>query len=110
MDNFVLFELVPPNVSISAILPELVVALAGIVAMVYDSFVPKQRSATGAISLIGLAISAILLGTMWSTAQPVGAFNGMIAHDNLRLAFSFVFLFVSAMTVLVSTVWVDNEN
>ena len=34
----------------------------------------------------------------------------MIAHDNLRLSFSFVFLFVSAMTILVSTVWVEREN
>ena len=110
MSAFFLAELVNPNVSISAIMPELVVALAGIVAMVYDSFVPKQRTVTAAISLIGLAVSAILLGTMWSTAQPAGAFNGMIAHDNLRLGFSFVFLFVTAMTILVSTVWVDNEN
>jgi len=103
-------ELVPPNVSILAILPELVVALAGIVAMVYDSFVPNQRRVTGVVSLVGLAISAVLLGMMWSTAQPAGAFNGMIAHDNLRMAFSFVFLFVTAMTILTSTVWVDNEN
>ena len=34
----------------------------------------------------------------------------MIAHDNLRLGFSFVFLFVSAMTILISTVWVEREN
>ena len=34
----------------------------------------------------------------------------MIAHDNLRLSFSFVFLFVTAMTILVSTVWVEREN
>lgn len=103
-------ELINPNVSISAIMPELVVALAGIVAMVYDSFVPNQRRVTGVVSLVGLAISAVLLGVMWSTAQPAGAFNGMIAHDNLRMAFSFVFLFVTAMTILTSTVWVDNEN
>ena len=34
----------------------------------------------------------------------------MIAHDNLRLSFSFVFLLVTAMTILVSTVWVEREN
>ncbi len=105
-----LAELVNPNVSISSIGPELVVALAGIVAMVYDSFFPKQRRVTGIVSLIGLAISAVLLGIMWSQIQPVSTFNGMIVHDNLRMAFSFVFLFVTAMTILISTVWVDNEN
>src|SRR6185436_20057532 len=51
-----------------------------------------------------------LLVMMWGNVQPVGAWNGMIAHDNLRLGFSFVFLLVTAMTILVSSVWVENEN
>lgn len=105
-----LTELVNPNVSISSIGPEIVVALAGIVAMVYDSFFPKQRRVTGIVSLLGLALSAVLLGLMWTSVQPTSTFNGMIVHDNLRMAFSFVFLFVTAMTILISTVWVDNEN
>ena len=103
-------ELVTPNVNISIILPELVVALAGIVAMVYDSFFPKDRTTTGVISLVGLVVSGVLLAMMWTTPQPAGAWNGMIAHDNLRLGFSFVFLLVSALTVLVSTVWVERED
>ena len=93
----------------SLILPELIVAVTGIVVMLYDSFVPKQRMVSGALSLIGLAAAAIVLGSMWGTAAPTG-WNGMIAHDNLRLGFSFVFLFVSAMTILVSTVWTDRED
>ncbi|NOT46909.1 MAG: NADH-quinone oxidoreductase subunit N [Acidobacteria bacterium] len=103
-------ELVNPNVNISSIAPELMVAIAGIAAMVYDSFFPNQRRVTGVISLMGLAFSAILLGMMWTDGHHASAFNGMIAHDNLRMAFSFVFLFVTAMTILISTVWVDNEN
>lgn len=103
-------ELVTPNVNMPIILPELVVALAGIVAMVYDSFFPKDRTTTGIISLVGLAASAILLGMMWGEPQSAGSWSGMIAHDNLRLGFSFVFLLVSAMTVLVSTVWVEEES
>jgi len=103
-------ELVTPNVNISIILPELIVALAGIVAMVYDSFFPKDRTTTGVISLVGLAASGVLLAMMWTTPQPAGTWNGMIAHDNLRLGFSFVFLLVSALTVLVSTVWVERED
>jgi NADH-quinone oxidoreductase subunit N len=92
------------------ILPELIVALAGIVVMLYDSFFPKQRAVTGIVSLIGLAISGVVLAIMWTDAMPAGAWNGMIAHDNLRLGFSFVFLLVSALTVLISTVWVEREN
>lgn len=110
MNTLFLAELVTPNVNITIILPEMIVAFAGIVVMVYDSFFPKDRITTGVISLVGLAASAVLLAMLWTTPQPAGSWNGMIAHDNLRLGFSFVFLLVSAMTVLISTVWVEREN
>ena len=108
--SFFLTDLTPPNANVAIILPELIVVFAGVVVMVYDSFFPMQRSVTGAISLIGLAVSSVVLATMWGGDVPATAWNGMIAHDNLRLSFSFVFLFVSAMTVLISTVWVEREN
>lgn len=105
-------DLINPNTNLWLILPELVVAVAGVIVMLYDSFFPRQRGITGTISLAGLAVAAVLLGMMWdgNAASPAGAWNGMIAHDNLRLSFSFVFLFVTAITILVSTVWVEREN
>nr|MBA2735600.1 NADH-quinone oxidoreductase subunit N [Pyrinomonadaceae bacterium] len=36
--------------------------------------------------------------------------NGMVANDGLRLSFTIVFLFVSAITILISTVWTDRED
>src|SRR6187455_2061381 len=110
MNTFFLADLITPNANLGIILPEMIVAFAGIVVMLYDSFFPKQRAVSGAISLIGLAAAGVVLGTMWGGDSPASGWNGMIAHDNLRLAFSFVFLFVSAMTVLISTVWVEREN
>lgn len=110
MSTFFLADLLTPDANVAIILPELIVALAGVVVMLYDSFFPKQRAVTGAISLIGLAASAVLLAMMWSGSGPATAWNGMIAHDNLRLGFSFVFLFTTAMTVLISTIWVEREN
>jgi len=107
----IMLALTDPNVDISVILPEMVVAVAGIVVMVYDSFFPKQRFVSGAVSLICLVIAGILLTIMWTGAYHVSSsWNGMIVHDSLRLSFSFVFLFVTAMTILVSTVWVEREN
>lgn len=108
--SFFLTDLIPPSVNVSIILPELIVAFAGVVVMLYDSFFPKQRTVSGVIAVAGLVISGIVLGTMWGGDRGATAWNGMIAHDNLRLSFSFVFLFVSAMTVLISTVWVRREN
>ncbi len=110
MNTFFLADLVPAGVNIPIILPELIVALAGVIVMVYDSFFPKQKVATGAISLLGLVGSGIVLAAMWGTGGPDSGWNGMIAHDNLRVGFSFVFLFVSAITILISTVWIDRER
>jgi len=103
--------LTEPNAYVPIILPELVVAVAGVVVMIYDSFFPKQRSVTAAISLIGLAIAAVLLAVMW-TGRDITAtgWNGMVVTDSLRLSFSFVFLLVSALTILISTIWINREN
>lgn len=109
---FLQSELVNPNSNISIILPEVIVAVAGIIVMLYDTFFPKQRTVTGIISIAGLALAGIVLYTMWGNdyAAPTNAWNGMIANDNLRLGFSFVFLLVSALTVLISTVWTERED
>src|SRR5262245_52218574 len=105
-------ELVDQNVHIWAVMPETIVAVTGIVVMLYDCFFPKQKNATGAISLVGLGVSAVFLALLWSDSSsvPTTSWNGMIAHDNLRLSFSFVFLIVTAVTILVSTVWVQRED
>lgn len=111
MNTLLLLDLVNPNTNVSIILPELIVALVGVIVMVYDSFFPKQRNVTGIVSLIGLAVAAVFLALMWTGGNnSAGAWNGMIAHDNLRMGFSFVFLLVSALTILISTVWVENEE
>ena len=110
MNTVFLAELVNPNTNILAIAPELILAIAGTLVMLYDSFVPKQRYVTGAVSLIGIFFSAILLGLNWSDSSYSSAWNGMIVNDGLRVSFSFVFLFVTAITILISSVWTDRED
>ncbi|MBV9243011.1 MAG: NADH-quinone oxidoreductase subunit N, partial [Acidobacteria bacterium] len=110
MSTFLLAELTAPSTSIWAILPELVVAAAGVIVMLYDSFVPKQRVVTGTISIVSLVIAGGLLANLWGGNAPSASWGGMIANDNLRLSFSFVFLFVAIITILVSTIWVEREN
>ena len=88
----------------------MILAIAGTIVMLYDSLVPKQRYVTGAISLIGLGLSAIFLYSMWGNPMQANAWGGMIANDGLRMSFSFVFLLVTAITILISSVWIDREN
>jgi NADH-quinone oxidoreductase subunit N len=108
--NIFLFQLINPNADISAVLPEMILAIAGTIVMLYDSFAPKQRYVTGAISLVGLALSAVVLYAMWGNPAQANAWGGMIANDGLRMSFSFVFLFVTAITILISSVWTEREN
>jgi NADH-quinone oxidoreductase subunit N len=105
-------ELLNPNVNIWAIMPETIVAVTGIIVMLYDCFAPRQKNVSAIISLVGLAIAAGLLGRMWvdPSGSPATSWNGMVAHDNLRLSFSFVFLIVTGLTILASTIWVERED
>jgi NADH-quinone oxidoreductase subunit N len=110
--NFLALQLTTPDVNLWLILPELIVCVIGVVVMLADAFgKPAQRWVTGAISLVGLIAAAVSSAWLWlSWRGAAEAFNGMIVLDELRLGFTFVFLIVSALTILVSMVWVENER
>lgn len=110
--NFLAFQYATPDVNLWLILPELIICVVGVVVMLVDAFVkPTQRWVTGGISLIGLAAAAASSVWLWlSWRGSTEAFNGMIVLDELRLGFTFVFLVVSALTILISMVWVENER
>ncbi len=94
------------------IAPEVIVCTAAVIVMLVDAFArPSQRWITGAISIAGLFAAAVSSGWLWSSYSGVTeAFKGMIVLDALRLGFTLVFLLVSFLTVLVSMVWVENEQ
>jgi NADH-quinone oxidoreductase subunit N len=102
----------PPDVNFWLIMPELIVCLVGVVVMLVDAFGrPTQRWATGGVSLLGLVAAAASCIWLWRSWPGVNeAFNGMIVLDELRTGFTLVVLLVSALTLLVSVVWVDKER
>src|SRR5438067_6021309 len=105
--------LTQPDVNFGLILPEVIVGAVGVVVMLVDAFArPTQRWVTGGLSLAGLAGAGAACLWMWMswTGVPPRGFNGMIVFDELRLSFTLIFLFVSAMTILISMVWVENER
>ncbi len=107
-----LFQVANPDVNLTLLLPELIVGIAGVVVMMVDAFTRKgQRSVTAALSIIALlgsAASAIWLWIKWPGVRT--AFNGMIVLDELRLSFTLIFVIVSVLTILIATVWIDNED
>ncbi|RMH32141.1 MAG: NADH-quinone oxidoreductase subunit N [Acidobacteria bacterium] len=108
-----LLSLMNPDANLAIILPEIVVAVFGTIVMLYDCFVPNSRKTTAAVSIFGLLLAAIALFWLWLFAGqsvPVSAWNGMIVTDSLRLSFSISFLIITAVTILVSAVWVERED
>ncbi|HSB26297.1 MAG TPA: NADH-quinone oxidoreductase subunit N [Pyrinomonadaceae bacterium] len=101
-----------PIVNWALIAPEVIVCLAAVVVMLVDAFAhPSQRWVTGGISLTGLAGGAVATVWLWTSGLVAGdAFNRMIVLDELRLGFTLIFLLVSALTLLLSTVWAQNED
>src|SRR6185369_4426238 len=103
---------VMPIVNWALIAPEVIVCAAAVIVMLVDAFArPGQRWMTGGISLAGVVVAAVAAIRLWSTGTAsADAFNGMIVLDELRLGFTLIFLLVSALTVLISTVWVEAEQ
>jgi len=101
-----------PIINWSLIAPEVIVCIAAVVVMLIDAFAhPAQRWITGGISLAGLVLAAVASVCLWANGTPsADAFNGMIVLDELRLGFTLIFLLVSALTLLLSTVWAENEQ
>ncbi|HJP92297.1 MAG TPA: NADH-quinone oxidoreductase subunit N [Pyrinomonadaceae bacterium] len=110
--NSFLAQSVMPIINWSLIAPEVIACTAAVVVMLVDAFVrPTQRWITGSISLAGLLLAAVATIYLWANGTTSSdAFNGMIVLDELRLGFTLIFLLVSALTLLISTVWVHGEE
>ena len=83
-----------------------------VVVMLLDAFIrPSQRWTTGGLSLVGLAGGAAACIWLWMRGSAgAGTFNGMIVLDEIRLSFTLVVILVSALTILLSIVWVETER
>jgi NADH-quinone oxidoreductase subunit N len=107
-----LFQVANPDVNLTLILPELIVAIAGVIVMIVDAFSrPRQRLVTGTLSLLSLLAAAAATIWLW-VARPLApsAFNGMIVLDEFRLSFTVIFIIVAILTLLIATIWIETEN
>src|SRR6476660_5190762 len=107
-----LFQAATPDINIALIAPELIAGVAGVIVMMVDAFARReQRWVTGSLSIVSLMAafgSSLWLWTSWPAQRT--AFNGMIVLDELRLSFTLIFVIVSLLTILISSVWIETEN
>jgi NADH-quinone oxidoreductase subunit N len=113
------FQILNADINFKLILPELIIGGVAVLVMLVDAFVrdARQRWITGGLALLGMGAAAAASVWLWldQTSGGLGlarggTFNGMIVLDELRLSFTLIFLFVSALTILISMVWVEGES
>ena len=102
----VLFQL--PTLDWWAIAPVLALTITGCVVMVADLFT-RRRGVLVALALIGVLVTAILSIALWDYNSR-SAFGGMVIADNLAQFFNLLFLFIVAVTILMSQVQLDRED
>jgi NADH-quinone oxidoreductase subunit N len=113
MNIYLALQAVNLDLDFTLILPELIVMGAGVLVMLADAFTKRQdqRWLTGGLSLAGLVAAAVSTASLWPRGDAArDAFSGMIVLDDLRSSFTLIFIIVSALTVLISMIWVERER
>jgi NADH-quinone oxidoreductase subunit N len=99
-----------PTVDYIRILPELVLSIFGILAMVVDPVIPTQNSKKplGYIALVG--VLAGLAATAYQTQFYGSAFFNMVRVDSFSIFFHFVVLLVALVVILSSLDYLEVQG
>ena len=90
-----------PVIDISAIFPEIIVAVAGLAVLIIDLFSRAERKTwLSVISMVGLIFAMILAMLNWETDET--AFAGMVAVDPFAQFFKLIFVLSAAFAILIS--------
>ena len=90
------------------ILPELVLTCGALLVLIADVLLPRGSRALAWVTM--LAIGATLLSLAPFTGTRVEVANGLLAVDRFALFFKIVFLVAAALTVLMSTRYLEIEG
>src|SRR3954471_16119968 len=102
----------PPGISLSDfyyILPELVITGGALIVLVADVLLPRERRAALAVVTL-VAIGATLASLVPFYGTHVEVAHGLLAVDRFSLFFKILFLVAAALTVLMSTRYLEVEG
>src|SRR5579884_2166919 len=92
-----------------AILPEIVLTLAGIFVMLTSAFFERGgRRASTVVAHLGLLATVIAVGYQWNRGGAY--FRGMFLIDSFGLFFHLLFLLIAALVMLSVSDYLDREN
>jgi len=98
-----------PEIHFYAILPVVLLSVFGIAIMVLEPFLhPGSRSKLGWLAFAGTIAAAI---SVWAMNTQSGlSYSGLWIVDGYSIFFHLLFLFISAMTVLISIDYLPRQN
>ena len=98
-----------PAIDVMPLLPQIIVAVAALIMLILNVFVPPERTQILALfTLASLGASALAVFAQWGETGT--AYGGMVATDNLTLYACLVLLAGAAFTVLLSWDYVRSED
>jgi NADH-quinone oxidoreductase subunit N len=105
------------------IAPEIILAVCACVVLVMEVILPYRKSKwTSYFALIGIALALVSLIALFfsmggieslresGTLAPLDGFYGMIRIDGFALLFKFIFLLAAALSIAISTKFLDIEG
>jgi NADH-quinone oxidoreductase subunit N len=98
------------NVNFAAIMPAMILCIAGMIALLFSAFSKPGRTTHIAwISLFGLVIAGAATVLGWNQPPEFG-FNGHVALDNYARFFNLIFIIGSVLTILMSDDYLKREG
>jgi NADH-quinone oxidoreductase subunit N len=103
-----------PTINLSAVYPEIVIALFALIVLLLQAFAStRAKNYFGYFSLIGIVTAIFIVffkPSPFDFKSVEYAFNGMWVVDNYGRFFKLIFLLGSALTILISIKYVENEG
>jgi len=107
-------ETMMPTINFSAIYPEIIIALFALIVLLIQAFANiRCKNYFGYISLLGILIAVFIVfykPSPFDFKSVEYAFNGMWVVDNYSRFFKLIFLLGTALTILISIQYVENEE
>jgi NADH-quinone oxidoreductase subunit N len=101
-----------PVPDLSLIGPEILMLILSCGLLMVDLFIPKDRKRiVGVLALLGVVVIGLVTATYWvELPKPVTTFSGTFVMDRFALMFKEVFLFCTAITILLSLRYLEVEG
>ncbi|MCL4839605.1 MAG: NADH-quinone oxidoreductase subunit N [Thermoanaerobaculia bacterium] len=101
------FRILIPTSDLAALAPEIWLAAAGTLLLLFEAFLPRLRRAVPFLALGAVGVAA------WLVAQPAaahGAFGGLVRGDLLTVGWSQLLLLATALALLASRDFLRRER